>query len=45
MYRRFDVIGEEIFHFLINGRFSEEARRVKYHWDPFKKLKKNDISL
>ena len=45
MYRRFDVIGQEILHFLEKGRFSENAKREKYKWDPFKKLKKNDINL
>lgn len=45
MYRRFDVIGQEILHFLEKGRFSENAKREKYTWDPFKKLKKNDINL
>ena len=45
MYRRFDVIGQEILHFLEKGRFSENAKREKYNWDPFKKLKKNDINL
>ena len=45
MYKRFDVIGKEIFYFLEKGRFTENAKRVKYNWDPFKKLKKNDINL
>ena len=45
MYKRFDVIGQEIFYFLEKGRFTENAKRVKYNWDPFKKLKKNDINL
>jgi len=45
MYRRFDVIGQEILYFLEKGRFSENAKREKYNWDPFKKLKKNDINL
>ena len=45
MYVRFDVIGQEILHFLEKGRFSENAKREKYDWDPFKKLKKNDINL
>lgn len=45
MYKRFDVIGQEILHFLRKGRFSENAKRISYNWDPFKKLKKNDISL
>ena len=45
MYRRFDVIGDEIMHFLKKGSFSENAKREKYNWDPFKKIKKNDINL
>ncbi|MDC0204358.1 hypothetical protein OAJ65_01020 [Flavobacteriales bacterium] len=45
MYRRFDVIGQEILRFLEKGRFSKNAKREKYNWDPFKKLKKNDINL
>lgn len=45
MYTRFDVIGGEIFNFLEDGKFSENAKREKYDWDPFKKLKKNDIYL
>jgi hypothetical protein len=45
MYKSFDVIGKEIFYFLENGKFTENAKRVKYNWDPFKKLKKNDINL
>ena len=38
-YTRFDIIGEEIFYFLNNGVFTKEARREKYNWDPFKKIK------
>ena len=45
MYDRFDVIGEEIIYFLKNKKFSINAKREKYDWDPFKKLKKNDIDL
>jgi|TARA_B100000959_G_scaffold73006_1_gene77543 hypothetical protein len=45
MYKRFDIIGQEIVLFLRKGRFSENAKREKYDWDPFKKLKKNDINL
>ena len=45
MYRRFDVIGQEILYFLEHGEFTENAKREKYNWDPFKKLKKNDINL
>jgi hypothetical protein len=39
MYVRFDVIGDEIKYFLENGRFTQEARRDRYEWDPFKKRK------
>jgi hypothetical protein len=35
MYKRFDVIGEEIFFFIKNGRFSENARRKPFEEDPF----------
>ena len=45
MYKRFDVIGQEIIHFLEKGMFSENAKREKYDWDTFKKLKNNDINL
>ncbi len=45
MYKRFDVIGQEIIHFLEKVRFSDNAKREKYNWNPFKKLKKNDINL
>jgi len=37
MYIRFDVIGEEIKFFLENDKFTEEARREIYNWDPFEK--------
>ena len=39
MYNRFDIIGDEIFYFLNNGIFTKEARREKYNWNPFKKIK------
>ena len=45
MYKRFDVIGPEIIRFLEKGKFSDNAKRERYNWDPFKKLKKNDINL
>lgn len=35
MYERFDVVGPEIFNFIKNGRFSEQARRTPYDSDPF----------
>ena len=37
MYRRFDVIGKEILFFFENGMFTENAKRTKYDFDPFKK--------
>ena len=43
MYERFDVIGEDILHFLEFGRFTNKTRRIPYNWDPFEKIKKNDI--
>ena len=39
MYSRFDVIGSEIRYFYKNGSFTKEARRNKYNWDPFKKIR------
>ena len=45
MYERFDVIGEDILHFLEFGRFTNKTRRIPYNWDPFEKIKKNDINL
>jgi len=39
MYRRFDVIGSEILFFYKNGIFSNNAKRTKYEWDPFKKIR------
>ena len=45
MYKRFDIIGQEIFYFLENGKFTNEAKREKYNRDPFKKIKNNDLNL
>tara|TARA_B110000240_G_C13493143_1_gene450544 strand:- start:1685 stop:2488 length:804 start_codon:yes stop_codon:yes gene_type:complete len=45
MYRRFDVIGNEIIHFLEFGVFTEKAKRIKYKLNPFKKVKDYDIYL
>ena len=45
MYKRFDIIGEEILHFLDRGVFTANARREKYNWDPFTKIKADDIDL
>ena len=39
MYTRFDVIGEDIIHFLEYGQFRETTRRVPYDWDFFEKWK------
>ncbi len=35
MYKRFDMIGAEVFGFIKKGRFSETARRKPYEGDPF----------
>jgi len=45
MYRRFDIIGNEIIHFLEFGVFTEKAKRIKYNLNPFKKVKDYDIYL
>ena len=45
MYKRFDIIGEEILHFLDRGVFTTNAKREQYNWDPFKKIKVDDINL
>ncbi len=37
MYVRFDVVGDEIKHFLEHGEFTKDARRKRYEWDPFEK--------
>ena len=39
MYRRFDVIGKEILHFYKYNHFSDLAKREKYNWNPFKKVR------
>lgn len=39
MYTRFDVIGAEILYFYKEGHFTDNARRKKYDWDPFKKVR------
>ncbi len=36
LYKRFDTVGPEIFHFIENGRFSTNARRTPYEGDPFR---------
>jgi hypothetical protein len=35
MYTRFNVYGNEILHFFLKGRFTEDARRIPYKEDPF----------
>jgi hypothetical protein len=35
MYSRFDVVGEDIFYFFKNGKFSNNAVREPYSWDAF----------
>ena len=40
MYVRFDVIGNEIEHFLDKGRFTDDAKREVYDWDMFEKIEK-----
>jgi hypothetical protein len=39
MYRRFDVIGAEILYFYREGIFTKKAKRKKYDWDPFNKVR------
>lgn len=39
MYRRFDIIGPEILHFIEKGTFRADAQRIPFDWDPFKKWK------
>ena len=39
MYKRFDVIGSEILYFYKNGTFTKQAKRNKYNWDSFKKIR------
>ena len=41
MYSQFDLLGPEILHFIRNGRFTGDARRTWYGWDPFKKRKRD----
>ena len=43
MYERFDVIGEEIFYFLENHSFSNNAVREQYNWNPFTNYKKEGL--
>ena len=39
MYKRFDVVGLEMLYFFQNGVFTIDAKRQKYNWDPFKKVR------
>ncbi len=39
MYKRFDVVGLEMLYFFKNGVFTRDAKRKKYNWDPFKKVR------
>jgi hypothetical protein len=43
MYLRFDVVGDEIFHFIHHGKFSNEARKEHFDWDPFVSHKKEGL--
>ncbi|MEX2485174.1 MAG: hypothetical protein WED10_11460 [Brumimicrobium sp.] len=43
MYTRLDIIGEEIFYFIKNGRFSKDAKREPFDWDPFVSYKKEGL--
>ena len=43
MYERFDVIGEEIFYFIENHSFSNNAVREQYNWNPFTNYKKEGL--
>ena len=43
MYERFDIIGEEIFYFIENHSFSNNAVRAQYNWDPFINYKKEGL--
>ena len=38
MYKRFDIIGNEIFTFFKEGKFSYDAQRKPFTWDPFVKF-------
>tara|TARA_B100000902_G_scaffold208214_1_gene198246 strand:- start:11311 stop:12096 length:786 start_codon:yes stop_codon:yes gene_type:complete len=40
MYTNFDVIGHEIFYFLSNGKFSKNAKREQYNFNPFSNFPK-----
>ena len=40
MYTRFDIVGDEIFNFIRKAKFSSNAKRIKYNWDPFISHKK-----
>ena len=39
MYQRFDIIGAEILNFYKYSKFTDVAKKEKYDWNPFKKVK------
>lgn len=43
MYERFDVVGEEILHFLRQGKFTSSAQKEPFDWDPFVSYKKEGL--
>lgn len=43
MYVRFDVVGEEILHFIHHRKFSKSAKKENYNWDPFVSYKKEGL--
>lgn len=43
MYSRFDLIEDEIFHFIKNSSFSTNVKREPFSWDPFLSYKKEDL--
>ncbi|MDX2250237.1 MAG: hypothetical protein SF052_25875 [Bacteroidia bacterium] len=42
MYYRFDVVGEEIFHFIQKAEFSDHSMDMAYTWNPFKPWRQKD---
>ena len=40
MYKRFDIVGNEIIFFINNGKFTDSAKKEKFNWDPFVSYKK-----
>lgn len=43
MYKRFDIIGKEVFQFITTGSFSNEVKKEQYTWDPFVPYKKEGL--